>query len=161
MIFGTILPSSSDVAMGSRSGRSRTPRRAGRLAGDRRGTAVVEMALTLPILLLFLFGILTGGCWLGIAHVVQESANEGARAALAGITAAERAALASDAARTVLAGSFGISQSDVGMSVDDDGRRLTLNVAYDGSTNPLMHLPMMPAGNTTVRRQASVVLNGL
>lgn len=132
-----------------------------RLAEDRRGLAVVELALTLPILLMFLFGILSGGCWLAIAHVVQDSANEGARAALAGLNAPERAALASDAARTVLAGTYGISQTDVGMQVDDDGRRLTLNVTYDGSTNPLMKLPILPASSTTIRRQASVVLNGL
>ncbi len=143
-------------------GASRTCRFAAtRLAKDRRGLAVVELALTLPILLMFLFGILSGGCWLAIAHVVQESANEGARAALAGLNAPERAALASDAARTVLAGTYGISQTDVGMQVDDDGQRLTLNVTYDGSTNPLMKLPILPASSTTIRRQASVVLNGL
>lgn len=158
MTFGTIANRSARITGSSR---SRVDGRVRRLAMDRKGTAVVELALTLPVLLLFLFGILTGGCWLAISHVVQESANEGARAALAGITAAERAALASDAARAVVAGNFGISQGDVGMSVDDDGRRLTLNVAYDGSANPLMHLPIMPAGSTIIRRQASVVLNGL
>ncbi len=158
MTFGTIANQPARI---SSAGRSHKHHGIGGLASDRRGTAVVELALTLPILLLFLFGILTGGCWLAISHVVQESANEGARAALAGITAPERAALAGEAARAVVAGNFGISQSDVGMSVDDDGRQLTLNVAYDGSANPLMHLPIMPAGSTTIRRQASVVLNGL
>jgi Flp pilus assembly protein TadG len=143
-------------------GASRACRHAAtRLAKDRRGLAVVEMALTLPILLMFLFGILSGGCWLAIAHEVQESANEGARAALAGLNAPERAALASDAARTVLAGTYGISQTDIGMQVEDDGQRLTLNVTYDGSANPLMNLPILPASSTTIRRQASVVLNGL
>jgi len=158
MTFGTIAIGS---AKGIWTRRTRAYRGFGRLGTNRKGTAVVELALTLPILLVFLFGILTGGCWLAISHVVQESANEGARAALAGITAPERAALAGDAARAVVAGNFGISQTDVGMRVDDDGQRLTLSVAYDGSTNPLMHLPIMPAGSTIIRRQASVVLNGL
>ena len=158
MTFGTIAIGS---AKGIWTRRTRAYRGFGRLGTNRKGTAVVELALTLPILLLFLFGILTGGCWLAISHVVQESANEGARAALAGITAPERAALAGDAARSVVAGNFGISQTDVGMRVDDDGQRLTLSVAYDGSTNPLMHLPIMPASSTIIRRQASVVLNGL
>ncbi|MGN7159838.1 TadE/TadG family type IV pilus assembly protein [Sphingomonas sp. SAFR-052] len=147
---------------GSGNGASTGGRRACKhFVGDRRGLAVVELALTLPILLMFLFGILSGGCWLAISHVVQESANEGARAALAGLNAPERAALASDAARSVLAGNYGIAQSDVGMQVEDDGRRLTLNVAYDGSANPLMKLPILPASSTMIRRQASVVLNGL
>lgn len=130
------------------------------LAADRRGTAIIELALTLPILAVFLFGIVSGGSWLAMAHVVQESANEGARAALAGITAPERAALASSAARTTLARSYGISESDIALRVDDDGRKLTVNVSYDGSGNALLKLPIMPAATTTIRRQASVVLQG-
>ncbi len=132
----------------------------GTLADDRRGTAVIELALTLPILAVFLFGIVSGGSWLAMSHVVQESANEGARASLAGITAPERAALASSAARTTLARSYGISESAIALRVDDDGRKLTVNVSYDGSTNPLLKLPIMPAATTTIRRQASVVLQG-
>ncbi len=127
---------------------------------DRRGTAVIELALTLPILAIFLFGIVSGGSWLAMSHVLQESANEGARAALAGITAPERAALASSAARTTLARSYSISESDVALRIDDDGRKLTVNVTYDGSANPLLKLPIMPAATTTIRRQASVVLQG-
>ncbi len=132
----------------------------GTLADDRRGTAVIELALTLPILAVFLFGIVSGGSWLAMSHVVQESANEGARASLAGITAPERAALASSAVRTTLARSYGISESAIALRVDDDGRKLTVNVSYDGSTNPLLKLPIMPAATTTIRRQASVVLQG-
>ena len=130
------------------------------VAADRRGTAVIELALALPILTVFLFGIISGGSWLAMSHVVQESANEGARAALAGITAPERASLASDAALQTLARSYGIRSSDIALRVDDDGRRLTVSVTYDGSANPLLKLPIVPAATTTIRRQASVVLAG-
>jgi Flp pilus assembly protein TadG len=140
--------------------KSRKPAMDLSLAADRRGTAIIELALTLPILAVFLFGIVSGGSWLAMSHVVQESANEGARAALAGITAPERAALASSAARTTLARSYGISESDIALRVDDDGRKLTVNVSYDGSGNALLKLPIMPAATTTIRRQASVVLQG-
>ncbi len=131
------------------------------LGQDRRGAAVIELALSLPILTMFLFGILSGGSWLAMSHVVQESANAGARAALAGLTAPERATLAGNAARSVLGRSYGITASNVTLQVDDDGTKLTVNVSYDGSANPLLRLPIMPAATTTIRRQASVVLSGL
>ncbi len=126
-----------------------------RLAADRRGTAVIELALALPILTVFLFGIVSGGSWLAMSHIVQESANEGARAALAGITTAERAALASQAASQTLARSYGIRSEDLSLNVEDDGRQLTVKVTYDGSANPLLKLPIMPAATTVIRRQAS------
>ncbi|WP_082457176.1 TadE/TadG family type IV pilus assembly protein [Sphingomonas sp. Leaf23] len=130
------------------------------LMRDRRGTAVIELALALPILTIFLFGIVSGGSWLAMAHVVQESANEGARAALAGITASERASLATQAALQTLSRSYGIRGEEITLKVDDDGRQLTVKVAYDGSANPLLKLPIVPAATTTIRRQASVVLAG-
>ena len=131
-----------------------------RIATDRRGAALLELALALPILTVFLFGIISGGSWLAMSHVVQESANEGARAALAGITAAERASLSSGAALQTLSRSYGIRGNDVTVRIDDDGRQLTVRVAYDGSANPLLKLPIMPAATTMIQRQASVVLAG-
>lgn len=136
-------------------------RHARALPRDRRGTAVIEMALTLPLLLMLLFGILTGGSWLAIAHAVQQSANEGARAALAGLTPAERATLATGAARATLADSYGVAASAVTVAVQDDGRRLNVDIRYDGTENPLLSLPMMPATTRVIERRASVLLTGL
>ena len=130
------------------------------VAVDRRGAAIIELALALPILMVFLFGIISGGSWLAMSHVVQESANEGARAALAGITPAERATLGSGAALQTLSRSYGIRSTDVTVRIDDDGRQLTVRVAYDGSANPLLKLPILPAATTMIQRQASVVLAG-
>ncbi|RSV32797.1 pilus assembly protein [Sphingomonas sp. ABOLH] len=131
-----------------------------RVAADRRGAALIELALALPVLMVFLFGIISGGSWLAMSHVVQESANEGARAALAGITPAERVTLGTGAALQTLSRSYGIRSTDVSVRIDDDGRLLTVRVAYDGSANPLLKLPIMPAATTMIQRQASVVLAG-
>lgn len=127
---------------------------------DRRGTAIIELALALPILAIFLFGIVSGGSWLAMSHVVQESANQAARAALVGITAAERAALAQQTAMQTLAQSYGIRSDALSVKVEDDGRQMTVKVVYDGSNNPLLKLPIMPAATRTLQRQASVVLAG-
>lgn len=130
------------------------------MADDRHGAAILELALALPVLMIFLFGILSGGSWLAMSHVVQESANEGARAALAGITPAERVTLGNGAALQTLSRSYGIRSNDVTVRIDDDGRLLTVRVSYDGSANPLLKLPILPAATTTIQRQASVVLAG-
>lgn len=130
-------------------------------ARDRRGVAVVELALTLPVLLTLMFGILTGGSWLALSHAVQQGANEGARAAIAGLTQAERATIATDTARAALRQSYGIDAADVAVTVNDDGARIAVAVRYDGSANPLLSLPIMPAPATVIERRASIVLSGL
>ncbi len=130
-------------------------------ARDRRGVAVLELALTLPVLLTLMFGILTGGAWLAMSNAVQLSANEGARAALVGLTQNERATLATDAARSTLSRSYGVSASAVTVTVQDDGQRLTVVARYDGSANPLLSLPIVPAQTKTIERRTTMLLAGL
>jgi Flp pilus assembly protein TadG len=128
---------------------------------DQRGATMVEMAMTLPVLLAFLFGILSGGSWLAMAHAVQQGANDAARSAIAGLTPAERATLAADTARTVLARTYGVAAADVATTVQDDGQRLTVTVSYNGTRNPLLSLPIMPAASKVIERRGSVMLTGL
>jgi Flp pilus assembly protein TadG len=132
-----------------------------RLWRDRRGVAVIEMALALPLLVTFLFGIVTYGSWIALAHAVQQSANEGARASLSGLTQAERATLAQDTAYKMLKRSYGVEQQNVAVTVQDDGDTLILDIAYDASRNPLLSLPMIPLPSTTITRRTAVKLAGL
>ena len=67
-----------------------------RLRGDARGAVLVEVALSLPILIMLLIGIIVYGAWLSAANAVQQAANEAARAAIAGINASERQMLAAE-----------------------------------------------------------------
>ncbi|NWP29106.1 pilus assembly protein, partial [Escherichia coli] len=60
---------------------------------ERRGAAAIEMALSLPVLLLLICGIVTYGGWFLCANSVQQAANEAARAAIGGLDPNERAAL--------------------------------------------------------------------
>ena len=64
------------------------------LLADKAGAVLVEVALTFPILIVLILGILSYGSWLMAAHTVQQAANEAARAALAGISSSERRSLA-------------------------------------------------------------------
>jgi len=61
---------------------------------DATGTSAVEFALVLPILLMMCAAIIGYGYVLGLYHGVQQIASEAARAAVAGLTDAERDRLA-------------------------------------------------------------------
>lgn len=132
-----------------------------RFGSDRAGVALIEMAIVLPILVTFLFGIITYGSWLALAHAVQQSANEGARASLSGLTQAERATLARDTAYKILRRSYAIDSKTVSVTVQDDGDTLVFDVAYDASHNPMLALPMVPLPSTTITRRAAIKLSGL
>lgn len=128
---------------------------------DKRGTAVIEMAIVLPVLLLLLFGIVTFGCWIALSHSVQQAANEGARAALSGLTVEERATLARTTASDMLSRSFSINPSKVAVTVQDDGSTLVVNVVYDAASNPLLLLPIVRAPGTQIERKSMMKLTGL
>lgn len=131
------------------------------LGSDTRGAVLIEMAIALPVLLLFLFGIIGFGSWIALAHAVQQSANEGARAAIAGLSPAERADLARAIARSSLTESYGVDPARITTVVDDNGETLSVELSYDGSTNPLFALPMITAPSRIITRRAAVRLAGL
>jgi Flp pilus assembly protein TadG len=62
------------------------------LPHDTRGTAIIEMALLLPLFLMLLLGILIYGQYFLLAHSVQQAANDGARAAITEYVADQHAA---------------------------------------------------------------------
>ncbi|HEX3998015.1 MAG TPA: TadE/TadG family type IV pilus assembly protein [Pirellulales bacterium] len=65
--------------------RHRRPRfRWNRRAGDRRGTAVVEAAVILPILLTMMFGVWEVGRMIEVSQILDNAAREGARLAAGG-----------------------------------------------------------------------------
>src|ERR1700761_8291537 len=61
---------------------------------DERGAAVVEFAIIGPAFVVILLGIMSYGGYFWLAHSVQQLANDGARAAVAGLDANERQQLA-------------------------------------------------------------------
>src|SRR3546814_17348252 len=55
------------------------------------GVAAIEFALTAPIFLILMFGIVVYGFYFGTCIALAHAASEGARGSVAGITAGERA----------------------------------------------------------------------
>lgn len=126
-----------------------------------RGAVLIEMALALPVLVLLMFAIVSYGGWLALAHAVQQSANEAARATLAGVSAPERAGIARQAAMVMLARSYAIREDQVAVAVQDDGDTVAVTVAYDASGNAMLALPLIPRPPSRIARTSAIRLSRL
>jgi Flp pilus assembly protein TadG len=132
-----------------------------RLPGSERGAALVEMAITLPVLLVLLMGIVSYGDWMFTAHTVQQTANDAARAAIAGLTGPERAGIAQTTMETNMRRSGALDPAKAVLSVDDDGTTLVVRLRYDANADPLLHLGIVPMPGALIQRNAAIRLDGL
>ena len=103
---------------------------------DERGASAVEFALVLPLLVLFLFGIITYGYMFSVRQALTQAAAEGARAAAVAQTGASSTD-AVDAVNTALGGlnltcgSAGLVCTPVEESCDGEPcMRITVDYAY-------------------------------
>jgi Flp pilus assembly protein TadG len=131
------------------------------LWADTRGVAIVEMAMTLPILLMLLMGIVSYGDWMLTAHGVQQAANDAARASIAGLTSSERAGIAQTTMQTTLRRAGALDPNRATLSVDDDGTTLVVRLRYDASADPLLHLTFVPMPSAQIQRNAAIRLDSL
>lgn len=124
---------------------------------DSRGTAAVEFALVLPFLATVLFGIVSYGGWFWTAHNLQQLANDSARAALAGLDAAERSQLATDAFNEEISGYGELKPSAAVVSVEDQGDVINVKISYDASASPFWAFrAWLPMPSSIVVRSAVV-----
>jgi Flp pilus assembly protein TadG len=123
-----------------------------------RGSAVVEMAVMLPILLLILFGITEfGRAWMTV-NIMNTAAREGAR--LAVVTAPEVPAVV--ARVTEVLGAAGITATSVtvsGPAPTDPSRRVCVSVAVNFTVIPGTVLGVFSGtiplhASTTMRHEA-------
>lgn len=130
-----------------------------RLVRDERGAALVEMAMVLPVLMLLILGIIVYGQWLACANALQQSANEGARASLSGLSLDERALTARQTVADSLSHYDSIDQRKVVVGIQDDGTTVNVTVNYDMSDQPVMKLPFVPIPDKILSRSAAVRLS--
>lgn len=135
------------------------PRRAG-AAGARApravgGSALVEMAVVLPVLALFLFGIITFGVTMSFKQSLAQATNEAARAA-AVAPRADAVARATAAADQATSG-FGVPcNSGQGLTcsfvitpcADSPGDCMTVDLTYDLRGHP--RVPSIPGVSSTL-----------
>lgn len=134
-------------------------RSGGRLWRDRRGAAAIEMAFSLPILLLLVSGIVTYGGWFLCAHSVQQAANEAARAAVGGLDPTERATLVRTALDANIRKTGALSPDRMNTLIDDDGKTVTVRLSYDASNDPLLSIKLVPPPGKVIERSATVTLS--
>lgn len=107
---------------------------------NRQGTAALEFAFLAPALLSLAFGIIVYSIYFTVVIGVRQAASEGARAAVAGLSPAERVTLAQMRASQVLSGYgslLGGSQPQIVAAPDGTGVfKVTVN--YDISGSPIM-----------------------
>ena len=127
---------------------------------DPRGAALVEFALVAPAFLLILFGMAGYGGYFWRAHSLQQTANDAARAALGGLTAAERQSLAVAAVAGELP-RVGIDPARTSTAVSETSTLVTVRIDYDGSRDGFLDLSLVPLPSRTIRRIAAVRLAGL
>lgn len=131
-----------------------------RLRGDQSGATAVEFAFLAPVLIFMLMGITGYGGYFWMSHSVQQLANDAARAAIPGTTAAERASLAK-AAVAASAGDAELIPAKVSTEVIDHDGRLTVAVSYDAAQSFAFAVRgLTPMPSDQIRRQASVQLGG-
>ena len=133
----------------------------GGFARDARGVAMVEFALVAPMFLMTLLGIIGYGGYFWRAHVVQQVANDAARAAIGGLTAPERETLAMASATADFTSLGGIDIARTNTLVRQTSDTVTVEVTYDGARDGFLRLGLVPLPSTSIRRVAAVRLGGL
>lgn len=121
------------------------------LARAERGASAIEFAILAPVFIFLLLGMIAWGLYLGAAHSVQQLVANSARAAVAGLDATEREALArahvtANAAGYMFLTPEGIEVAVAGVPGDPDA--FTVSLAYDASGLPiwsLMNPSLLPA----------------
>ncbi|TFW11936.1 pilus assembly protein [Brevundimonas intermedia] len=122
----------------------------------REGAAAVEFALVGPILVLLLIAIVVYGGWFLMAQSVQALASEGARAAVGGLDAVERDALARREVTAAVRG-VALDPDRTTIEVAEEAGRLRVVVVYDAGDSLVMALGgMLPRPPVVIRRSAVI-----
>jgi len=130
------------------------------LAHDRRGAAIVEFALLLPLLAALLFGILSYGQYFLLAHSVQGLANDAARATVAGLTTAERARLVADTVSAELPGINAMPADRVTSRIEEQAGLAIVTVRLDATGTALFRTPLVPLPPALIERRAVIRIGG-
>lgn len=116
----------------------------------RRGATAVELALTLPILFMFMFTTYEFGRANMMIHTVEAAAYEGARV---GIIPGASTAESEQAARSVL-GTAGIREATVSITPDDlatDSETISVEISFRYRDNSII-APLFMGDGVVVRR---------
>lgn len=131
-----------------------TARAPSRLLKCQRGVAALEFVFLAPALLALAFSIVVYSLYFTALIGVRQAATEGARAAVAGLSTAERVSLATTRAQEVITGygSFlrGSKTPQITAAAGSTAGTFKVEVSYDMSGSPIMRYGSfvpLPASN--------------
>jgi Flp pilus assembly protein TadG len=150
-----------DAQSGDRTAPKNKLRAGNRLARDTSGAAAVEFAFVGPLIVVMLLGIMSYGGYFWLAHSVQQLANDGARAAVAGLSATERQQLARSTVSAEIADYAFLTATGLVTTVTTDTTSMTVSLAYNASQTPFFALgSLVPMPSSTITRTATIKLAG-
>jgi len=119
---------------------------------------MVEMALVLPLFLALLMGILVYGQYFLLAHSVQQAANDGARAAIVGLDASDRSAIATRAVDRSMRAIAGFTPATRNVAVSETSDAVTVAVTYNVPATSLIRSSFVPSPGNIIRARATFEL---
>jgi len=125
-----------------------------------KGLAALEFAVLAPVLLMLAFSVIVYSIYFTTLYGVRQASSEGARAALAGLSSAERSTLAQERAQEV-AESFraivGGNNAFVVETQSEGSEVFKVTVSYDMSGSPIMNYAgFIPLPSSTVEATTRV-----
>jgi len=130
------------------------------LRTNRRGAALVEFALLLPVMILLVLGGIGYAQYLLLAHTVQQVASDAARATVQGLDPPERRRLAEESIGGALARLPELSAAKLTTDVGEGTPWVTVRVTYDASDLPLIRTGVFPAPPAMIVRRAVIRQGG-
>ena len=131
------------------------------LTRDTSGAAAVEFAFVGPLMVVMLLGIMSYGGYFWLAHSVQQLANDGARAAVAGLSATERQQLAQSTVSAEISSYAFLTSTGLVTTVTTTTTSMTVSLAYNASQTPFFALgSLVPMPSSTITRTATIKLAG-
>lgn len=130
---------------------------------ERNGTAALEFAMIAPLFIILLLTTIAYGIYLSTAHSLQEMASDAARTALAGVSNEERLALATDFIRTASLDDPFIKRTNLGVEVKPDpanSDRFSVILTYDARNLPIWQLYSFALPDTRIRRLSTIRMGG-
>jgi len=130
------------------------------LLSCRSGAAAVEFAMIGPVFVLMLLGIAAYGGYFWLAHSVQQLANDGARAAIAGLSQSERTSLAQGTVASEETSYAAFTPSLMSVTETEQAEALTVTVSYNAANSGFWAWKIVPMPSSTIVRSATILQGG-
>lgn len=131
-----------------------------RLVSERRGTAIIEFTILLPVLITLLMGMVCYGLYFGAAHSVQQLAADAARHSIAGSTLTERQTMVTGFVNANGPSYFLVRSERLSevSAIEQAGGKLRVRISYNATWLPIFGLSkFLPLPPATITRDCVIL----